>query len=108
MEMRSEVGIVEVRDASQGHKLVTLIEIVSPTNKRRGPDRDSYRQKQREILASDASLIEIDLLRSGQRPFEEPGMVQFLASLRPRPDYLVMVNRAWRRGEPSRGYQVFP
>jgi hypothetical protein len=103
-----EHQFVEVRDAAQGHKLVTLIEIVSPSNKRRGPDRDSYRQKQREVLASDASLIEIDLLRGGQRLFDEPGMELFLARLQPRPEYVVLVNRAWRRGEASRGYQVFP
>jgi hypothetical protein len=99
---------VEVRDSSRGHKLITLIEIVSPSNKRRGPDRDAYRQKQREILASDASLVEIDLLRTGSRPLDEPGMAELISRLVPLPDYLVVVNRAWRRGEMGRGYQVFP
>jgi hypothetical protein len=99
---------VEVRDASRGHKLITLIEIVSPTNKRRGPDQDSYRQKQREVLASDASLIEIDLLRSGGRLFAEAGLYPHVARLSPPPDYIVLVNRAWRRGKASRGYQIFP
>ena len=37
---------VEIRDSSRGHKLVTLIEILSPSNKRPGPDRDAYRAKQ--------------------------------------------------------------
>jgi hypothetical protein len=31
--------VVEIRDASRGHKLITLIEIVSPSNKRVGVDR---------------------------------------------------------------------
>lgn len=99
---------VEVRDASRGHKLITLIEIVSPTNKRRGADQDSYRQKQREVLASDASLIEIDLLRSGGRLIAEPGLDSLVSRLSPPPDYLVIVTRAWRGGETGRGYQVFP
>jgi hypothetical protein len=33
---------VEVRDASRAHKLIALIEIVSPANKRPVPDRRSY------------------------------------------------------------------
>ena len=59
--------VVEIRDASRGHKLITPIEIVSPSNKRAGVDRRAYLRKQREVLESDASLIEIDLLRSGER-----------------------------------------
>jgi hypothetical protein len=37
---------VEIRDSKQGYKLVTLIEILSHSNKRPGPDRDAYRAKQ--------------------------------------------------------------
>jgi hypothetical protein len=59
--------VVEIRDASRGHKLITLIEIVSPSNKRAGVDRRAYLRKQREVLESDASLVEIDLLRAGER-----------------------------------------
>src|ERR1019366_5968877 len=51
-------ALVEVRDPSQGHHLITLIEIVSPSNKDAGPDRDAYLQKQAEVLGSDANLIE--------------------------------------------------
>ncbi len=98
---------VEVRDSARGHKLITLIEIVSPSNKRRGPDRESYIQKQQEILASDASLIEIDLLRSGGRLFAEPVMDDLVSRLTPAPSYFVLVNRAWQRRGASRGYQVF-
>jgi len=49
---------VEIRDSQRGHKLITLIEILSPSNKRSGPDRDSYAAKQREVLDSDANLVE--------------------------------------------------
>lgn len=63
---RREV-FLELRDASRGHRIVTVIEVVSPANKRRGPGRDLYVQKQEEVLASDASLVEIDLLRGADR-----------------------------------------
>jgi hypothetical protein len=61
LEMRPEVGIVEeetvhsepirhafveIRDPSRRHKLITLIEIASPSNKRPGMDRRAYVQKQ--------------------------------------------------------------
>ena len=47
-------------------RLVTVIEILSPSNKKVGhPSRDQYIVKQREVLATDAHLVEIDLLRGG-------------------------------------------
>jgi hypothetical protein len=88
---------VEIRDPSRGHRLVTLIEIASPSNKRSGPDQQAYFKKQREILDSDASLIELDLLRSGQRLFANVELEQFVSRLEPPPNYLVMVHRAWQR-----------
>ena len=85
---------VEIRDASRGHALVTLIEIVSPSNKRPGPDRRAYEAKQQEILESDTSLIELDLLRSGLPLVGGPTIVELASRLDPLPDYLVGVNRA--------------
>src|SRR6266542_250856 len=35
---------IEIRDPTRGHHLVTLIEIVSPSNKRPGADRRAYLQ----------------------------------------------------------------
>lgn len=55
---------IEIRDPRDGHKLITLIEIVSFSNKRPGLDREAYLFKQAEVLGSDASLVEIDLLSS--------------------------------------------
>ena len=43
---------VEVRDPSQGHELVTLIEMISPSNKLPGADRIAYLKKQAEVLAA--------------------------------------------------------
>src|SRR5215469_4891279 len=72
---------LEIRDPSRGHHLITLIEIVSPSNKRPGADRRAYLKKQGEVLDSDANLIEIDLLRSGDRPQENVELQQLLAQL---------------------------
>lgn len=47
-------------------RLVTAIEVLSPSNKSPGEHgRDLYLQKQREVLASAVHLVEIDLLRGG-------------------------------------------
>ncbi|CAN5858486.1 hypothetical protein BH23PLA1_BH23PLA1_31440 [soil metagenome] len=99
---------VEIRDPSQGHKLITLIEILSPSNKRKGPDRDAYEAKQREILNSEVSLIEIDLLRRGDRVYPHPDLKAMIERFQPLPTYLVLVNRSWRRGMERLDYQVFP
>jgi hypothetical protein len=73
-------GRVEILDSYNDMKLVALIEVVSPTNKAAGPGRVSYKAKQKEALARDCHLVEIDLLRRGHhvvavpkwrlRPFE--------------------------------------
>ena len=57
---------VEILDRQTGQQVVTVIEVVSPTNKFAGAGRDSYVAKQREVLNSQAHLVEIDLLRAGQ------------------------------------------
>jgi hypothetical protein len=72
---------------TETRKLVTTIEILSPVNKR-GQGLEKYRQKRRHILLSDVHLLEIDLLRGGQRPgreVNEPALDT---------DYVLLVNRA--------------
>ncbi len=50
-------------------EVVTVIEVLSPTNKSaRGAGMASYLKKRAEVLHSRAHLIEIDLLREGTRP----------------------------------------
>jgi hypothetical protein len=58
---------VEVYTGRGGdRRLVTTIEVVSPSNKTPGHrSRDLYLKKQSEILESQVHLVEIDLLRSG-------------------------------------------
>lgn len=46
-------------------KVVTLLEILSPWNKRGGKGRNEYLYKRQKILNSMTNLVEIDLLRAG-------------------------------------------
>ena len=65
--------------------------MLSPTNKYAGPGRDSYLTKQREVLTSQAHLLEIDLLRRGPHVLAVP---EWIARQRAVYDYLICVNRA--------------
>jgi len=68
LELPVKEQSVEIREA-QTRLLVTVIEILSPVNKRRGHEAfEAYRKKRRDLLRSSAHLIEIDLLRAGERP----------------------------------------
>lgn len=55
---------IEIRDR-QGRDLVTMIEVLSPLQKCRGPDRVQYLQKRTLVMSSPVSIVEIDLLRGG-------------------------------------------
>ncbi len=48
-------------------EVVTVVELLSPSNKYAGPDREQYLEKQARVLQSWTSLVEIDLLRGGPR-----------------------------------------
>jgi hypothetical protein len=56
---------LEVRDL-QSAEVVTVIELLSPKNKRPGEGRQVYEKKRQQILASLTHLVEIDLLRGGE------------------------------------------
>ncbi len=79
-------SFVEIRDLDW--QLVTVIELLSPANKRSGRDRQQYLTKRAELLASDVHLVEIDLLRGGRRlPMQDL----------PECAYCVLVSRAESR-----------
>ena len=42
-------GFVQIIDTADGNRIISVIEFLSPTNKRRGPDLDGYRLKQQEL-----------------------------------------------------------
>jgi hypothetical protein len=57
---------IEIRDFGSGGRVVTLIEVVSRSNKARGDGRDQYLRKQKEAMDARVNLVEIDLLRGGR------------------------------------------
>lgn len=57
---------IEIRDR-QTRELVTVVEILSPTNKKPGADREQYLAKRAQVLQSTAAFVEIDLLRGWPR-----------------------------------------
>ena len=74
----------------ESEALVTLIEVLSPTNKIRGSrGRSSFMGKRHEIMNSEVHWVEIDLLRAGVPSVTDP-------PLRPS-DYRVLVSRADQR-----------
>ena len=87
---------IEIIEPGAGNRLITAIEVLSPDNKRRGSGRKQYLAKRKEILASGANFIEIDLL-SGGRPTYQLTKEQ-IAELDPW-RYLVVVERQPDRQE---------
>jgi hypothetical protein len=76
-------AFLEIRDRGN-RQLVTVLELLSPSNKRPGPDRAQYLAKRQQLLASSVHLVELDLLRGGPRL-----PIEYLPSC----DYCVMVSR---------------
>lgn len=87
--MLEEVPVlsIEIRDVAE-RRLVTLIEILSPVNKR-GLGAQEYAQRRLELLQTSTHLLEIDLLCQGRR-------IQLLQEPPPAPYYLYL-SRAQRR-----------
>jgi Protein of unknown function (DUF4058) len=56
---------LEVRETGTDY-VVTVLEILSPTNKRPGRGRRIYEDKRMEVLASRTHLVEVDLIRAGE------------------------------------------
>ena len=81
---------IEIRDFSTGGRLVTVIEILSAANKERGRGRDMYLQKRNELDAAHVHLVEIDLLRAGERL--DPAPREAMPATRNSP-YLITVTR---------------
>ena len=80
---------LEIRDRVQ-REIVTVIEMLSPSNKKPGPDREQYLAKRGALMRSTAHFVEIDLLRGG------PCMPMEMAQ---DSDYSVMISRVEDRPE---------
>lgn len=79
---------LEVRSTSTG-RVVTILEVLSPANKRPGKGRALYLRKREKVLNSRVHLVEVDLLRGGERM---PLGRRVAAN-----DYRVLVSRAETR-----------
>jgi hypothetical protein len=74
IEEEFEESFLDIYELQPERKLVTSIEVLSPSNKRQGsPGWQQYLLKRQALLRGKANLVEIDLLRGGTRmPMVEP------------------------------------
>jgi hypothetical protein len=93
VEARGEQAIqrfIEIVDPHTRSRVVTTIELVSPSNKVPGPGQKLYLAKRDECLDADVNVVEIDLTRGGNRLSIMPG----LGYVQPPPTYVGCVRRA--------------
>lgn len=85
---RQETFLV-IRDR-ETMRVMTVMELLSPANKRtKGDGRHVYMMKRQEILSSPTQLVELDLLRGGMR-------LRVVGTL-PAGDFYAIISRARRR-----------
>lgn len=78
-------GYLEIRKVATG-RVITVIEILSPTNKLTKDGRSSYLKKREQLLGSDTNLVEIDLIRNGEK-------MPIIANI-PDTDYRILIIRS--------------
>ncbi|MBN1284570.1 MAG: DUF4058 family protein [Anaerolineae bacterium] len=89
VEWEMTIATVNILRAAD-QRLVAVIEILSPINKRPGNEAyEAYRRKRTTLLQSDIHLLEIDLLRQGRRVLPQEAL--------PPAPYFVFLSRADRR-----------
>ncbi len=93
---------IDIIDTASGGRVITTIELLSPSIKRSGDGQEKYRQKQRDALHNPVNLVEIDLVRAGQRALMVPS-----ESIPPshRTTYQVCIRRG-RRPSAAEVYRV--
>lgn len=87
---------VEIYDPTGGGRVVTAIEVLSPSNKLPGRARAAYQSKQRLFLSGGVNFVEIDLVREGEWAFS---IDESVMPARQRTPYMICVFRATRPGE---------
>ena len=84
---------LEIRDAEFGYA-ITVIELLSPDNKRLGSrGYVEYQTKRETVLSTRTNLVEIDLLRGGTPP-------PIIGPV-PESDYRIVIIRGWERPRAS-------
>jgi hypothetical protein len=79
---------LEIREV-QTRQIVTILELLLPTNKLNDDGRKQYQDKRTTIFRTRTSLVEIDLLRAGE--------AMSVVGNRARSDYRILVSRGWER-----------
>jgi hypothetical protein len=93
-------GYIEIVDVKSGHRIVTTIEVLSPTNKRPGQGQRLFLKQRDDMQQAGVNAVEIDLLRESDR------WLLLACGLIPpadRTDYQICV---WRASRPDRA-EVF-
>lgn len=94
LEQRESYLVIRARNSLE---IVTVIELLSPANKRlHSIGRKVYLHHRNDVLRTNAHLIELDLLLAGERWASDPPL--------PSADYCVALSRADQRSK----VQVFP
>ena len=90
VRMPREFKVISLRvETVPERETVTIVEVLSPTNKAPGRERNRYERKREVIVGRGANLVEIDLLRRGEpMPLETPP---------PASDYRILVCQGWQR-----------
>ena len=78
---------LELREV-ETRKVITVVELLSPSNKRPGEGRKQYLEKRQKVLSSPTHFVEIDLLRAGEPMPIEGGRES---------DYQILVSRSQER-----------
>jgi len=94
-------AFLEIRDVRTGNRVITVIEFLSPTNKKPGVGMRAYRKKQQECMDAGVSLVEIDLVRAGRAVFSI-SRSEIPANI--RTPYQAVVRRGWVESE----VEVYP
>jgi hypothetical protein len=92
---------LEIIDTASGHRVITAIEFLSPTNKLLGDGNEMYVRKQREYRAAGVNQVEIDLTRKGDR-----GLVMPMTLIPPQHRSLLLA--CVRRGGQLSKMEIYP
>jgi hypothetical protein len=86
---------VKIIDTTDGDRVVTAIELLSPGNKASGRLNDDYLRKLDDYVRGDVSVVEIDLIRSSRARLTVTDL-----DLPPerRAPYMICVQKAWLPG----------
>lgn len=93
--------VVEIVDISSDDRVVTAIEVLSPSNKEGAQNRQAYKQKRDAYIDARVNLVEIDLVRQGAHSLAIPE--QFVPPQH-RNQYMTCVHRT---NKPFQ-YEIYP